>query len=206
MLSLTETDDKMRAFAEKVFASETKDENIRDEISMFDVAEDCPILHTEMAHHLHHEDDADKRWDGRLCIVSLCLCLNKIMSLHGEKIKHFKVLYSDFLSSLKEQLKKCHCMADIHSWGSRPLNLISSYPQQEAPAQPHNGRARGHFPGNCCPCSVSGGGHAHLPGSAWLPESGHHRRLRLRGTLQFPLIPFKFTGEVAAFEHLLWYF
>jgi len=58
---LTETDDKMRAFAEKVFASETKDENIRDEISMFDVAEDCPILHHEMAHHLHTEDDAAKR-------------------------------------------------------------------------------------------------------------------------------------------------
>uniref|UniRef100_A0A8C6P0I4 AMP deaminase n=1 Tax=Nothobranchius furzeri TaxID=105023 RepID=A0A8C6P0I4_NOTFU len=51
----------MRAFAEKVFASETKDENIRDEISMFDVAEDCPILHQEMAHHLHADDDAEKR-------------------------------------------------------------------------------------------------------------------------------------------------
>uniref|UniRef100_A0A7N6B317 AMP deaminase n=1 Tax=Anabas testudineus TaxID=64144 RepID=A0A7N6B317_ANATE len=58
---LTETDEKMRAFAEKVFASETKDENIRDEISMFDVAEDCPILHHEMAYHLHTEDDTEKR-------------------------------------------------------------------------------------------------------------------------------------------------
>uniref|UniRef100_A0A668A6G8 AMP deaminase n=1 Tax=Myripristis murdjan TaxID=586833 RepID=A0A668A6G8_9TELE len=54
---MTETDDKMRAFAEQVFASETKDENIRDEISMFDVADDCPILHHEMAHHLHTDDD-----------------------------------------------------------------------------------------------------------------------------------------------------
>uniref|UniRef100_A0A8C4NWY5 AMP deaminase n=1 Tax=Dicentrarchus labrax TaxID=13489 RepID=A0A8C4NWY5_DICLA len=58
---LLETDDKMRAFAEKVFASETKDENVRDEISMFDVADDCPILHQEMALHLHTEDDAVKR-------------------------------------------------------------------------------------------------------------------------------------------------
>lgn len=58
---LTETDDKIRALAEKVFASETKDENVRDEISMFDVAEDCPILHHEMAHHLHTDDDAEKR-------------------------------------------------------------------------------------------------------------------------------------------------
>uniref|UniRef100_A0A671XZ95 AMP deaminase n=1 Tax=Sparus aurata TaxID=8175 RepID=A0A671XZ95_SPAAU len=57
----TETDDKMRAFAEKVFASETKDENVRDEISMFDVDEDCPIMHEEMAHHLHTSDNAEKR-------------------------------------------------------------------------------------------------------------------------------------------------
>ncbi|KAM9856177.1 AMP deaminase 1 [Aulostomus maculatus] len=56
-----ETDDKMRAFAEQVFASETKDESVRDEISMFDVAEDCPILHHEMAKHLHTDDDAEKR-------------------------------------------------------------------------------------------------------------------------------------------------
>uniref|UniRef100_A0A672JD08 AMP deaminase n=1 Tax=Salarias fasciatus TaxID=181472 RepID=A0A672JD08_SALFA len=55
------TDDKMRAFAEQVFASETKSEDIRDEISMFDVAEDCPIMHQEMAHHLHTEDDLAKR-------------------------------------------------------------------------------------------------------------------------------------------------
>lgn len=56
-----ETDDHMRAIAERVFASETKDENIRDEISMFDVPEDCPILQTEMAHHLHTDDDKEKR-------------------------------------------------------------------------------------------------------------------------------------------------
>uniref|UniRef100_A0A8C5HYZ3 AMP deaminase n=1 Tax=Gouania willdenowi TaxID=441366 RepID=A0A8C5HYZ3_GOUWI len=58
---LTEIDDKMRAFAEQVFASETKGEDVRDEISMFDVAEDCPIMHREMAHHLHTDDDAQKR-------------------------------------------------------------------------------------------------------------------------------------------------
>lgn len=52
----------MRAIAERVFASETKDESVRDEISMFDVPEDCPILQTEMAHHLHTDDDKEKRW------------------------------------------------------------------------------------------------------------------------------------------------
>lgn len=61
LVCITETDDKMRAFAERVFASETKDENVRDEISMFDVAEDCPIIHHEMAHHLHVDDDEEKR-------------------------------------------------------------------------------------------------------------------------------------------------
>uniref|UniRef100_A0A668UV37 AMP deaminase n=1 Tax=Oreochromis aureus TaxID=47969 RepID=A0A668UV37_OREAU len=61
ILSFNNTDDKMRAFAEQVFASETKDETVRDEISMFDVAEDCPIIHHEMAHHLHTDDDEQKR-------------------------------------------------------------------------------------------------------------------------------------------------
>lgn len=51
----------MRAIAERVFASETKDENVRDEISMFDVPEDCPILQNELAHHLHTDDDKEKR-------------------------------------------------------------------------------------------------------------------------------------------------
>lgn len=59
----------MRAIAERVFASETKDENVRDEISMFDVPEDCPILQTEMAHHLHTDDNKEKRWAGGCAIM-----------------------------------------------------------------------------------------------------------------------------------------
>ncbi|XP_062316090.1 AMP deaminase 1 isoform X1 [Osmerus eperlanus] len=55
------TDDRMRAFAEKVFASDAKDENVRDEIDMFDVADDCPILHEEMALHLQTDEDPEKR-------------------------------------------------------------------------------------------------------------------------------------------------
>ncbi|XP_057711725.1 AMP deaminase 1 isoform X2 [Corythoichthys intestinalis] len=51
----------MRAFAEQVFASETKGEDVRDEISVFDVPDDCPIIHHEMAHHLHADDDLEKR-------------------------------------------------------------------------------------------------------------------------------------------------
>ncbi|CAL1605509.1 unnamed protein product [Knipowitschia caucasica] len=60
-VAMPETDDKMRAFAEKVFAADAKDENIRDEVSMFDVADDCPILNQEMAHHLQVDDNAEKR-------------------------------------------------------------------------------------------------------------------------------------------------
>lgn len=51
----------MRAFAERVFASETKDDDVRDEISMFDVADDCPILNQELAQHMVEDDDVEKR-------------------------------------------------------------------------------------------------------------------------------------------------
>ncbi|XP_076015424.1 AMP deaminase 1-like isoform X2 [Genypterus blacodes] len=65
------TDDKMRAFAEQVFASETKDESIRDELSVFDVAE-CPIMHQEMAHHLHADDDMEKRKKrSKRCLLAM---------------------------------------------------------------------------------------------------------------------------------------
>ncbi|XP_069046395.1 AMP deaminase 1 [Lepisosteus oculatus] len=55
------TDDSIRAFAEKVFASEVKDENVREEISVFDVAEDCPIFHHELADHLQQESTEKRK-------------------------------------------------------------------------------------------------------------------------------------------------
>uniref|UniRef100_A0A8C7U090 AMP deaminase n=1 Tax=Oncorhynchus mykiss TaxID=8022 RepID=A0A8C7U090_ONCMY len=67
---LPETDEHMLAFAEKVFASETKGEGVRDEISMFEVQDDCPILQQEMAHHLHTDEDTDKRWKWIPTMVS----------------------------------------------------------------------------------------------------------------------------------------
>lgn len=51
---LLELDDAMRSFAEKVFASEVKDEGGREEISPFDVDEICPISHHEMQEHILH--------------------------------------------------------------------------------------------------------------------------------------------------------
>ena len=51
----------MRAFAEKVFASDAKDEDVRDEVSMFDVVDDCPILNEEQSNHCHHDDNLEKR-------------------------------------------------------------------------------------------------------------------------------------------------
>lgn len=92
----------MRAFAEKVFASETKDENIRDEISMFDVAEDCPILHHEMAQHLHNEDDAEKRWDGQCAFIHFMSRTNwHLMYLNVTLIKQNILRFCIFLSCLK---------------------------------------------------------------------------------------------------------
>ncbi|XP_041954443.1 AMP deaminase 1 isoform X3 [Alosa sapidissima] len=58
---MEETDDSMRAFAEKVFACDSKDETIRDEVSLFDVADDCPILHQEQSEHLQRDDNIEKR-------------------------------------------------------------------------------------------------------------------------------------------------
>lgn len=42
----------MRSFAEKVFASEVKDEETRQEISPFEVEEICPISRQEMREHM----------------------------------------------------------------------------------------------------------------------------------------------------------
>lgn len=51
-----EMDEAMRSFAEKVFASEVKDDETRHEISPFDVEEICPISHHEMQEHLIHQE------------------------------------------------------------------------------------------------------------------------------------------------------
>ncbi|NXF24799.1 AMPD1 deaminase, partial [Rhodinocichla rosea] len=45
-------DESLRSFAEKVFASEVKDEEVRGEISHFDVEESCPISRQEMTVHM----------------------------------------------------------------------------------------------------------------------------------------------------------
>ncbi|NXU75124.1 AMPD1 deaminase, partial [Oreotrochilus melanogaster] len=47
-----EVDEVLRSFAEKVFASEVKDEETRREISPFDVEEICPISREEMRVHM----------------------------------------------------------------------------------------------------------------------------------------------------------
>ncbi|KTF99607.1 hypothetical protein cypCar_00025395, partial [Cyprinus carpio] len=60
-VAVPETDDRTRAIAERVFASETKDDDVRDEISLFDVPDDCPILNQELAQHVTEDDDEEKR-------------------------------------------------------------------------------------------------------------------------------------------------
>ncbi|KAM9217214.1 AMP deaminase 1 [Leptosomus discolor] len=51
-VKIPEMDEAMRSFAEKVFASEVKDEETRQEISPFDVEEICPISHQEKRVHM----------------------------------------------------------------------------------------------------------------------------------------------------------
>ncbi|XP_074833675.1 AMP deaminase 1 isoform X2 [Carettochelys insculpta] len=73
----TEMDEMMRSFAEKVFASEVKDEDSRHEISPFDVEEICPILHREVREHRIHKETtatADKR-KKRLSLKTIALAL-----------------------------------------------------------------------------------------------------------------------------------
>ncbi|EPY74500.1 AMP deaminase 1 [Camelus ferus] len=63
--SKTEIDAEMRSFAEKVFASEVKDEGGRHEISPFDVDEICPIFHHEMQAHMLHLEAQSTSTEGR---------------------------------------------------------------------------------------------------------------------------------------------
>lgn len=56
LLLLAEMDESMRSFAEKVFASEVKDEEVRGEISPFDVEDVCPISRKEMTLHMMRQD------------------------------------------------------------------------------------------------------------------------------------------------------
>uniref|UniRef100_A0A2K5JRQ3 AMP deaminase n=2 Tax=Colobus angolensis palliatus TaxID=336983 RepID=A0A2K5JRQ3_COLAP len=80
-------DDATRSFAEKVFASEVKDEGGRQEISPFDVDEICPISHREMQAHIFHletlstsiEAKRKKRFQGRKT-VNLSIPLSETSS------------------------------------------------------------------------------------------------------------------------------
>ncbi|XP_063064756.1 AMP deaminase 1 isoform X2 [Engraulis encrasicolus] len=58
---MADTDEATLAMAHKVFAADAKDEDKRDEESLFDVAEDCPILKQEHHDHVHHDDNIEKR-------------------------------------------------------------------------------------------------------------------------------------------------
>lgn len=62
---VSEIDDALRSFAEKVFASEVKDEGGRHEISPFDVDEICPISHQEMQAHIFHLEAMATSVEGR---------------------------------------------------------------------------------------------------------------------------------------------
>ncbi|XP_060057819.1 AMP deaminase 1 isoform X3 [Erinaceus europaeus] len=65
LLKLAELDEAMRNFAEKVFASEVRDEGGRHEISPFDVDDICPISHHEMQEHMFHLEALSITTEGR---------------------------------------------------------------------------------------------------------------------------------------------
>ncbi|NXX26600.1 AMPD1 deaminase, partial [Nicator chloris] len=54
-----EMDESLRSFAEKVFASEVKDEEVRGDISHFDVEDICPISRQQMTVHMMLQESSD---------------------------------------------------------------------------------------------------------------------------------------------------
>ncbi|XP_010219515.1 PREDICTED: AMP deaminase 1 [Tinamus guttatus] len=77
-VKMAEMDEAMRSFAEKVFASEVKDEESRQEISPFDVEEVCPISRQEMRAHLMHQESsstAEKRKKRLLRLKTVALAV-----------------------------------------------------------------------------------------------------------------------------------
>ncbi|XP_051494936.1 AMP deaminase 1 isoform X2 [Apus apus] len=75
---IPEVDEALRSFAEKVFASEVKDEETRQEISPFDVEEICPISREEMrAHMMLRESSAttEKRRKRLLRLKTIALAV-----------------------------------------------------------------------------------------------------------------------------------
>ncbi|XP_069732313.1 AMP deaminase 1 isoform X1 [Phaenicophaeus curvirostris] len=75
---MPEVDEALRSFAEKVFASEVKDEAIRQEISPFDVEEVCPISHQEMRAHMILQESsaaAEKRKKRLLRLKTIALAV-----------------------------------------------------------------------------------------------------------------------------------
>ncbi|XP_071993770.1 AMP deaminase 1 [Engystomops pustulosus] len=56
--------DEIRSLAEKVFATEVRDVDTKEDISPFDVEDNCPIAHNELADHMAKQDikqELDKR-------------------------------------------------------------------------------------------------------------------------------------------------
>ncbi|XP_004689678.1 PREDICTED: AMP deaminase 1 [Condylura cristata] len=81
-------DEAMRSFAEKVFASEVKDEGGRHEISPFDVDEICPISHHEMQAHIFHLESLSTDAQGR-----------RKRHFHGRKTVNLSVPQSETASA-----------------------------------------------------------------------------------------------------------
>lgn len=51
-----ENAEEIRSLAEKVFATEVIDADSKEELSPFDVVENCPIAHFELADHMAKQD------------------------------------------------------------------------------------------------------------------------------------------------------
>ncbi|XP_066559564.1 AMP deaminase 1 [Amia ocellicauda] len=109
-----ETDKSMRAFAEKVFASAVKDEDVREEISLFDVPDDCPIFHQELTEQLHYNETREssekrKKRLRRSCTITMPSPLSAPVALTPEidmptylEVPHFQrvAIIGDYASGV----------------------------------------------------------------------------------------------------------
>ncbi len=78
-----------------MFASETKDDDVRDEISMFDVTDDCPILNQELVYHVTEDDDEERRSVYKSC---------NYITLYFNYITYYKLLINGLVHPKKSIL------------------------------------------------------------------------------------------------------
>ncbi|KAJ6657934.1 hypothetical protein lerEdw1_001724 [Lerista edwardsae] len=130
-VKVPETDEAMRSFAEKVFASEVKDEGGRHEISPFDVDDVCPISHHEMQAHLIKEEtttDTEKRKKRLLRLKTIALVVPLIGKSSTKLSTLDEVISTTALYQAVPKFQRVQITGD-YAAGLWPSNVNKCIPQ-----------------------------------------------------------------------------